>query len=116
MKDVTDAKGLRQLHTATTRRLRAKPPQQGTAHLEMYLLSKEKQRLEQEMAHLDQRRESIHRRVTEILEDFTRLQQVAQQDEAGGVSDGSHLQTPASPAQPSPGQAERRWKTMPLEY
>lgn len=116
MKDVTDAKGLRQLHTATTRRLRAKPPQQGTAHLEMYLLSKEKQRLEQELAHLDQRREGIHRRVTEILEEVTRLQQVAQQEDAGGVSDGSQLQTPASPGQPSPEQAQPGWKTMPLEY
>ena len=116
MKTVTDVKGLSNLGTATTKRIRARPPQGGTAHLEMYLLSKEKQRLGQELAHLDQRRERIHRRLNEILKEITRLQQLAQEGEAGGASDGAQLETSDVPGQPSARQAQPPWQTMPLEY
>lgn len=112
MKGVTDTKGLGNIQTATTRRLRARPPQRGTAHLEMYLLSAEKQRLEQELAHLDERRRRIQERLKGIATELLRLQQVAQQEEAGGRSDGSGVEATAGPDK-SP---SRRWKTMPLEY
>lgn len=116
MKTVTDVKGLSNLGTATTKRIRARPPQGGTGHLEMYLISKEKQRLGQELAHLDQRRERIQRRIAEIGEQLVKLRQLALQEDAGGASDGAQLETSGVPGQPSPGLAERRWKAMPLEY
>lgn len=112
MKTVTDVKGLSNLGTATTKRLHAKPPQGGTAHLEMYLLGKEKQRLDQELAHLEQRRERIHRRLKGITEELGRLHQVAQQEEAGELTDGA-----GGGATPNPAKSpSRHWKTMPLEY
>ena len=116
MKGVTEAKGLRNLKTATTKRIHTKPPQRGTAHLDMYLLGKEKQRLEQERANLDERRARIQDRLAGIAEELARLRQVAQREEAGRASDGAQLETSGVPGQPSPGQAKRRWKTMSLEY
>ena len=112
LKGVTDAKGLRHIKTATTRRIAAKPPQSGTAHLDMYLLGKERQRLEQELAHLDDRRIRIGNRITGIVEEIARLRQVAEQVATDGVGAGAGT----DPSRPSNGQAHRRWKTMPVEY
>jgi predicted nucleic acid-binding Zn-ribbon protein len=116
MKTVTDVKGLSNLGTATTKRIRARPPQGGTAHLEMYLLSKEKQRLEEELAHLDQRRDRIHRRLDQIRDEITRLQQLAQEDENSEMSKGPGVEGTAKPSKSSGRQAQPRWKTIPLEY
>jgi hypothetical protein len=78
----------------------------------MYLLSAEKQRLEQELAHLDERRRRIWERLKGIATDLLRSQQVAQQEEASGRSDGFGLEATAEPDKlPS-----RHWRTMPLEY
>ena len=112
MKTVTDVKGLANLGTATTKRIHAKPPQGGTAHLDMYLLGKEKQRLEQELAHLDQRRERIHRRLKGIAEELGSLHQVAQQEEASELTDGGGGGATPNPAKPP----SKQWRTMPLEY
>lgn len=117
MKGVTDAKSLRNLRTATTHRIHAKPPQRGTAHLEMYLLSMERQRLEQELAHLEERRERIGKRLATMAEELARFQEVAQQEEAvSGMLDGGGAGPKASTARPSPSQAQPQWKRMPLEY
>jgi len=108
-------KSLQDLNTTTTKRIRARPPQRGNTHLEMYLLGKEKQRLQQEMANLDQRRGRIQKRLMEIQEELVQLRQVAQQME-DETSDDAGAEATATPAKPSPGQAQPRWKTMPLEY
>lgn len=119
MKGVTDTKGLGNIPTATSKRLRARPPQHGTAHLEMYLLSAEKQRLEQELAHLDERRGRIQERLKGSAAQLLRLQQVAQQEEAQ-AGDGS-VETSADPVDgngraAAPESTRRQWKTMPLDY
>jgi len=116
MKGVTDAKGLRNLKTATTRRIRAKPPQSGTAHLDMYLLGKEKQRLEQELAHLDERRGRIHNQLAGIARKLVEIQQVARREEASDISEGLGVDGTGPPAKSSARQAQPPWQTMPLEY
>ena len=73
MKRVTHVKGLQHLPTATSRRVAAKPPQSGTVHLDMYLLDMERQRLEQELAHLDDRRGRISERIGRIINEFPSL-------------------------------------------
>jgi len=108
-------KSLRDLNTTTTKHIHAKPPRRGVAYLEMYLLGVEKQRLQQEMTNLDQRRGRIQKRVMEILEELTKLRQVAQEEE-DKISNGVGAETTANSAEPSPRQAQPRWKTMSLEY
>lgn len=125
MKDVTNAKGLRNLtkikglrhlQTATTKRLRARPPQRGTAYLDMYLISTEKRRREQELAHLEDRRSRVREHLKGILDELTRLRQVAQAEEAGERSDYQDLNTMDIPPQPPAGPAQPSWRTMSLGY
>ena len=116
MKDVTNVKGLGNLQTATTKRLRARPPQRGTAHLDMYLVSTEKRRLEEELAHLEDRGKRLRERLTGSQEELARLRQVAQEEEADERSDYDGGKTMDIPPQSPPGQAQRPWRTMPLEY
>ena len=108
-------KSLRDLNTTTTKHIHARPPQRGVAYLEMYLLGIEQHRLQQEMTNLDQRRGRIQKRLMEIWEDRTKLRQVAQR-EGDEISDGVGAETTANSAEPSPRQAQPRWKTMSLEY
>jgi len=115
MKTVTDAKGLTNIGTATTRRLKTKPPQRGTSHLEMYLLSKEKERLEQELDHLDKRRTRIHGRVAAVVEELSSLAEVAMREGTGRVAEAAVRPT-GKPAASSPEQEGHRWNTMALEY
>lgn len=114
MPGVTDAKGLPNLRTATTQRIRARPPQRGTAHLDMYLLSKEKERLEQELAHLEKRRERLQRHMAEIVGQLLELRRVAQQEEKVQLTEG--VDGTAIPPEKPPREDQPRWKTMPLEY
>ncbi len=109
-------KGLRNLKTAITKRVHNKPPQSGTSHLNMYLLSKEKQRLEQELAYLSERREIILGRIGEIREALIKLKAVAQWEEEVGMADGVGIEARAIPSEPPQEQAPNQWKTMTIEY
>ena len=115
MRDVTDAKGLGDLRTAITTRVHSKPPQKGTAHLDLYLLSKEKQRLEKELSRLEQRQGRVQEHLAETLKTIKELQQEAQVEgssqEASSVSAARERQSP-----PLPEYSRRRWKKMTLDY
>ena len=116
MKGVTGTKGLHDLRTATTRHTRVAPPQRGTAHLDMYLLNKEKQRLDQELSHVEERRERIQRRIQAILERLDKLRKVASLDDSGGVRDVERGETGAIAGTPSNGNIHPNWKTITVEY
>ena len=48
MKDITNARGLSDLRTASTGHIHCKPHPKGTTYLDLFLLNKEKERLEKE--------------------------------------------------------------------
>jgi len=115
MRDVTDAKGLGDLRTAITTRVHSKPPQKGTAHLDLYLLSKEKQRLEKELSRLEQRQGRIQEHLAEIHKAMSTLEQEAEQERSSddpSTAIGAGKKQPAPPGQNS----QRRWKKMTLDY
>ena len=124
MKTVTDARGLSNLGTAISKRIRSRPPQEGTAHLELYLLDKERQRLRAELAYLEQRRQHFHRRLKEILEEMTRLTQEALADDGnyGGVevsppgNGNGHVPGNGNGHVPAPDYTRGQWKTIPIDY
>ncbi|MFH1140572.1 MAG: hypothetical protein V1724_02630 [Chloroflexota bacterium] len=115
MKDVTSAKGLSDLRTAITTRLHAKPPQKGTAHLDLYLLSTEKQRLEKELARLEQRQRRIQEHLAEIRQAMGKLEQETEREES---SENPSTNVGAEEKQPAPASqyGQRRWKKMTLDY
>ena len=116
MKKIAKVKGLSKLNTVVTAHIRARPPQHGTSHLDMYLLSMEKQRREQEIAHLDERMERIQERLTGIQADISRLGQIAQMEETAGSTDAPDRRRVVDRVRWIPAQAQSGWKTMPLEY
>ena len=115
MKDVTSAKGLSDLRTAITTRVHAKPPQKGTAHLDLYLLSKERQRLEKELARLEQRQRRIQEHLAEIRQAMGTLEQETERERS---SEDPSTDIGAGEKQPAPASqyGQRRWKKMPLDY
>ena len=115
MRDVTNAKGLGDLRTAITNRVHAKPPQKGTAHLDLYLLSKEKQRLEKELTRLEQRQKRIQEHLTEIRQMMSTLEQEAEcerslDNPSTDLAEGKNESAPASQ------YSQRQWKKMTFEY
>ena len=115
MKDVTSAKGLSDLRTALTTRVHAKPPQKGTAHLDLYLLGKEKQRLEKELARLEQRQGRIHVHLAEIRQAMATLEQETERERS---SDDPSMEIGTVEKQPAPASqyGQRRWKKMTVDY
>jgi hypothetical protein len=115
MRDVTGARGLADLRTATISHIHSKPPQKGTAHLDLYLLGKEKQRLEKELARLGQSQRRSRERVAEIRQTIGKLEEEAKQE-------NSPQNTSTSPGtgeyQPAPANQNhaRRWKKMTVDY
>ena len=117
MKDVTNTKGLGQLRTATTTRLRSKQSQKGTAHLDLYLLSKDKQRLEQELANLKRQQDCKQKHLAEVRSVMEIIMTEAQLEDA--LAEGSTA--PARRESQSrkvrhPECSERQWETMTLDY
>jgi len=115
MRDVTNAKGLNDLRTALTTRVHAKPPQKGTAHLDLYLLGKEKQRLEKELARLEQRQRRIQVHLAEIRQAMATLEQEAERERS---PDNPSTDLAGGKREPAPASqyGRRRWKKMTVDY
>ena len=111
MKDVTSAKGLSDLRTATTHHVASKPPRKGTTYLDLYSLTMEKQRLEKELSLLEQRNKRIHERLREVARAMGKLHEAAQAERAAPTKPGVDQQVASSE---EPGG--RRWKKMPVDY
>ena len=115
MRDVTNAKGLGDLRTAITNRVHAKPPQKGTAHLDLYLLSKEKQRLEKELTRMEQRQRRIQEHLTEIRQMMSTLEQEAERERSPD-NPSTDLVGGKEESAPASQYSQRQWKKMTFEY
>lgn len=113
MRDIARAKGLGDLRTVTTHHIPSKPPRKGTTYLDLFALSMEKQRLEQELAGIERRQKRILDRLAEVQSSMEKLVEVAQQEKAVPSS----CTEPRAEKQP-PGEqrAGRQWKKMAVNY
>jgi len=114
MGDVTSLKGIGDVRTALSTRLHSKPAQKGTAHRDLYLLGKEKEREEKEIARLERQQRRVKEHLAETVQIIARLQQEAQTED-------QVLEIAPDPAAGNrraraPEYTRRQWKTMPLEY
>jgi len=114
MKDVTNAKGLGDLRTATTHHIPSKPPRHGTTYLDLYSLSMEKQRLEKELSRLEQRQKRICERLGEVQRAMEKLANAAQAEKEARNS----LTEPGAFSQLGANErpGERQWKKMTVNY
>ena len=114
MKDVTNAKGLSDLRTATTRHIVSKPRRQGTTHLDLYSLSMENQRLEKELSNLEHRHKRVHERLGEVQQAMEKLEDMAQREKIAASSSAKPIAAVQSEAKEQLGG--RQWKKVTVNY
>ena len=106
MKGVPDLKGLRDSRTLHSTAQRSIPVRANSAYLDLYMLQKEKERLERERFLLDKRKEAIQRRLDEIDKKMEEFQAIAQNEEERATSRSVGGQ----------GALTKKWNTMRLSY
>jgi len=114
MNNTVRAKGLDELRTITTHHITAKPPRKGTTYLDLFVLSMERQRLEQEMVGIEHRRKRILSRLADAQSAMEKLVNEAQQEKAVEGSAAEAITNLHSAAREQPGG--RQWKKMAVDY
>lgn len=113
MRSATQIKSLGDVRTTISTHARAAPRREGSVHLEIYLLDKEKQRLQTEFAMLQKRQRRIETRLVELDQARARLRV------SSDVSTQSKPQPASAPAAgaalAAPGTQSQR-RSMPVEY
>ena len=103
VRGATEISGLRDIRTMHSSKKRSIPRMQSSAYLDLYILRKEKDRLEKEVYILDKRKNGIRKRLDEIITEMEKLEKAeAIRREA----------TPESLNKPS----RKGWKTIRLKY
>jgi len=114
MKSVTEIKSLGDIRTATSHHISAKPPLKGTTYLDLYLLDKEKQRLEKQLFCMGQRQRRINERLSEIRKGMEELAESAQEEQM--VNKPSATTAAGEQVAPIQQRGGRQWKKMALDY
>lgn len=105
MRGVTDISGLRDIRSMHSTR-RSIPRFKNSAFLDLYMLQKEKERLEKEAALLAKRDQGIRKRLSDIQRQMKGLERSAQSERpSNGDEKAAERSTPA-----------KKWKTFPLKY
>lgn len=113
MNNPVRAKGLDELKTVTTHHLASKPPRKGTTYLDLFALSMERQRLEQELAGIERRRKRILDRLADVQHAMEKLMDAAQQEKAAESSSDEPIAVLGAAKESSTGQ---QWKKMTVNY
>ena len=74
MKGVSEISGLRSIKSMHSSSKRSIPRVQSSAYLDLYMLRKEKDRLEKEIYILDKRKKDIQKKLDEINKEMEKLQ------------------------------------------
>jgi len=114
MNNTARAKGLDELRTVTTHHIASKPPRKGTTYLDLFALSMERQRLEQELVGIERRRKRILSRLADVRSAMEKLTNEAQEDKAAESSSADPVTVLQSAAK-EPSEA-RQWKKMTVNY
>lgn len=86
------------IKTALRSKVRSKPRVRGSEHLEMFVLEKNKARLEQEKGNVEKRKEQIEKDISVIDEELEKLEDVVSERQGATVNTGKHKKlTPPKP-------------------
>ena len=107
MRGATDVSGLREIRSLHSTGKRSIPRVQSAAYLDLYMLGKEKERLEKEAALLEKRGLAIRKRLQDIQRQAESLEKSASQTEGreGGDKRAGARSGPA-----------KKWKTFSMNY
>jgi len=104
-RSVGDISGLRNIRSMHSTGKRSIPRVASSAYLDLYMLRKEKERLEKEDAILEKRKAAIQKRVDDINKEIEMLKAL---EEKGRQADRKGIVNEES--------QEKRWKKMSLNY
>ena len=108
MRCTTSPRGLSDLKTASTGHIHCRPRPEGTTHLELFLLSKEKERFEKKQMMLGHQLRAIRERVNDIDKTMAKLER---RNEAECITDAGD-----NPDRNGKKLVEGKWKKMSLRY
>jgi len=103
MKGVSEISGLRSIKSMHSSGKRSIPRVQSSAYLDLYMMRKEKDRLEKEIYILDKRKKDIQKKLDEINKEMEKLQKA---EPGRKESVAKEFEKPS----------EKEWKTMSLKY
>lgn len=103
-KGVSELGGLREIRTMGSSKKKSIPRVQSSPYLDLYMLRKEKDRLEKEAYVLDKRKKSVQKRINDIDAEMVKLEELeeARKSERKGCV---HKKPPV-----------REWNTMSMKY
>jgi len=103
VRGATELSGLREIRTMHSSKKRSIPRVQSSSYLDLYVLRKEKDRLEKEVYILDKREKNMQKRLAEI---DTEMQKLEKPEVRRRQADPEGFKKPPA----------KDWKTMPLKY
>lgn len=103
MKGVSEISGLQSIKSMHSTGKRSIPRTQSSAYLDLYMLRKEKDRLEKEITILDKRKKGMQKKLDDINNEMDKLQKSEAERKEGASEE---FKTPS----------EKEWKTMKLKY
>lgn len=103
MKGVSEISGLRSIKSMHSSGKRSIPRVQSSAYLDLYMMRKEKDRLEKEIYILDKRKKDIQKKLDEINKEMEKLQKA---ETGRKESVAKEFEKPS----------KKEWKTMKLKY
>ncbi|MFZ2356413.1 MAG: hypothetical protein WAW67_01110 [Candidatus Omnitrophota bacterium] len=109
MKGVSEISGLRSIKSMHSSSKRSIPRVQSSAYLDLYMLRKEKDRLEKEIYILDKRKNETQKRLDDLNKEMEKLQKAETGRKESAANDPCLKLAGAA-------DAGKEWKTMKLKY
>jgi hypothetical protein len=106
---VSDVGGLRNIRSMHSTGKRSIPRVASSAYLDLYMLRKEKERLEKEDAMLEKRKVGIRKKLEDIEKEMEVLEKAAQQEKGEGNGYKKEVMKETK-------SQEKKWKKMSLSY
>ena len=100
---ITEVKSLREIRTMQSSKKRSIPRIQTSAYLDLYILRKEKDRLEKEIAALDRREKNIQKKLGDISAEMERIEKTEAKKQQVYSLGSKEL-------------SKTEWKKVPLKY
>ncbi len=103
VRGVTELSGLREMRTMHSSKKRSIPRVQSSAYLDLYMLGKEKDRMEKEMFILEKRKTSLQKRLYEIAVEMKKREGAETREKRAAPDEFNN-------------HRKKDWKTMAMTY
>lgn len=109
MRNVSQVKSVQDMRTTISAHVRATPPRKDSTYLDVYLLAKEKERLQTELGMLLKRQKRIEGRLEEIHEGMDKLLDKEEHDKKS-------LRIRDHPSDGPTGSDDSKWRNLAVGY